>query len=98
MARPDLTNEQVQKMREDNPGSAAEYLRLRREELEAEKQAERAADDEARWIEHFVAAGGERTAAKAAYRKNLTEDATIQAVLAQDAAVQIDRQRISGVL
>ena len=28
MARPDLTNEEVEQMGQENPGSAAEYLRL----------------------------------------------------------------------
>jgi hypothetical protein len=37
MVRRDLTNEEIKQMGMDNPGSAAEYLQLRREELEAEK-------------------------------------------------------------
>ena len=41
MARADLTNTEVERMGREKPGSAAEYLRLRREEIEAEKQARR---------------------------------------------------------
>lgn len=65
MARRELTNMEIEQMAQDNPGSAAEYLRLRREELEAEKQAEREKDDEARFVEQFVAAGGNRADALA---------------------------------
>jgi hypothetical protein len=32
MARRDLTNEEIEQMGRDNPGSAAEYLCLRRED------------------------------------------------------------------
>ena len=58
MARADLTNTEVERMGREKPGSAAEYLRLRREELEAEKQAERARDDYARFERAFVGEGG----------------------------------------
>jgi len=43
MARRDLTNKEIERMGREKPGSAAEYLRLRREEIEAEKQARREA-------------------------------------------------------
>jgi hypothetical protein len=70
MARRDLSIEDVERMGREEPGSAARYLEERRAEIEAEKQAEREADDERRWIEQFVAAGGERSAAKAAYKNH----------------------------
>src|SRR3954468_14715234 len=91
MARRDLTNEEIEQMGRDNPGSAAEYLRLRDEELEAERQAEREANDEAHWVEQFVAAGGDRSAAKAAFKNNRNENALIAAVLAEDASREMVR-------
>jgi hypothetical protein len=57
MARPDLTNEQVEEMGREEPGSAARYLEERREELAAEKQAERERDDYRRFEEAFVERG-----------------------------------------
>jgi hypothetical protein len=98
MARRDLTNEEIEQMGQENPGSAAEYLRLRREELEAEKQAEREEEDEERFVEQFVAAGGERSAAKAAYRNNRNENAVIAAVLAEDSSVESERHHIARSL
>jgi tetratricopeptide (TPR) repeat protein len=53
MARRDLTNAEIEQMGEENPGSAAEYLRLRREELEAERQVEREKEDED-WEEAYA--------------------------------------------
>jgi hypothetical protein len=94
MARRDLSNQEIEQLGRDNPGSASEYLRLRREELEAEKQAERAADDEARWVEQFVAAGGEPGAAKKALQDKKNEDAIIAAVLAEDSSVESERRHI----
>jgi hypothetical protein len=94
MARRDLTNEEIERMGQENPGSAAEYLRLRREELEAEKQAEREADDEERFVEQFVAAGGEPGAAKKALQDKKNEDAIIAAVLAEDSSVESERRHI----
>lgn len=91
MARPDLTNEEIEQMGQENPGSAAEYLRLRRSELEDEKQEAREKEDEERFIEQFVAAGGERSAAKAAYRNNRNENALIAAVFAEDASREMVR-------
>lgn len=52
-------------MGRDNPGSAAEYLRLWREELAAEQEAAREEDDKERFVEQFVAAGGNRADALA---------------------------------
>ncbi len=75
MARRDLTNEEIEQMGLDNPGSADEYLRARRAELEAEKQAERKMDDEERWIEQFVAAGGRRADALTERKKLMNEQA-----------------------
>jgi hypothetical protein len=86
MARRDLNNEEVEQMGRDNPGSAAEYLRLRREELEAEKQARREEDDKERFVEHFVAAGGNRADALAERKKLMNERALEAARRADEAA------------
>jgi hypothetical protein len=92
MARSDLTNEGIEQVGLNNPGSAAEYLRLRGEELEAEKQAEREKDDEERFVEQFVAADGNRADALAARKKLMNERATEAARLAdEDALVQTKR-------
>jgi hypothetical protein len=92
MARRDLTNEEIEQLGRDNPGSTTEYLRLRDEELEAERQAEREAEDEARWVEQFVAAGGDRSAAKQVYEDSRNEDAEIAAVLADNASKELVRE------
>ncbi|MEJ7815481.1 MAG: hypothetical protein WKF53_09940 [Rubrobacter sp.] len=75
MARVDLTNREIEQMAEEKPGSAAEYLRLRREELEAEKQARREADDFARFERAFVGEGGTKDAAREAYTRYRNEEA-----------------------
>jgi len=75
MARRDLTNKEIERMGREKPGSAAEYLRLRREEIEAEKQARREADDYARFERAFVDAGGDKEAAKEAYTRYRDEAA-----------------------
>jgi hypothetical protein len=98
MARRDLTNEEIEAMSLDNPGSAAEYLRLRREELEDEKQEARARDDEERWIEQFVAAGGNRADALAARKKVMNEQALEAARQADEAAIQQTRLHASRSL
>jgi hypothetical protein len=89
MARRDLTNEEVEQMGLDAPGSAAEYLEARRQELEAEQQTEREKDDEERFVEQFVAAGGNRADALAA-RKTLTNERALEAARRadEDALVQ----------
>ena len=98
MARRDLTIEDVERMGREEPGSAARYLEERREELEAEKQAEREEDDYRRFEEAFVAAGGERSAAKAAYKDRRNENARIAAGRADEAATEHSRRRISQAL
>ena len=45
-----------------------------------------------------MAAGGDRSAAKSAYRDNRNENALIAAVLAEDAASEQTRQHMSQVL
>lgn len=95
MARRDLTNEEIEQMSLDNPGSASEYLRLRREELEVEKQAEREKDDKERWIEQFVAAGGNRADALAARKKLQNEQALEAARRADETAVKQTRLHAS---
>jgi hypothetical protein len=98
MARRDLTNAEVEQMGRENPGSAAEYLRLRRQELAQEKKEAREREDEELWIEAFVANGGEREAARKAYRNGKNEAATIQAVLTGDASREMVRANIARSL
>ncbi len=98
MARPDLTNEEIRRMAAEEPGSASEYLRLRREELEAERLAARAEDDRERWIRRYVAAGGSPQSAKGAYQEHLNEQALEAARQAEQAAVVAARQRVSRAL
>jgi hypothetical protein len=98
MARRDLTNEEIEAMSLDDPGSAADYLEARREELEAEKQAERDRDDEERWIARFVAAGGDRSEARSARKKLQNEQALEAARRADEAAIQQTRLHASRSL
>jgi hypothetical protein len=65
-------------------GSAAEYLRLRREELDAEKQRQREQEDFELFEREFVAAGDTETAAKEAYRRHRNEEA-------EEACERLDR-------
>jgi hypothetical protein len=70
----------------------------RLEELEAEKQAEREKDDEKRFVEQFVAAGGDRADALAA-RKKLRNDHALEAARrADEAAIQQTRLHASRSL
>jgi hypothetical protein len=98
MARRNLTNEEVEQMGIDSPGSAAEYLLLRREELEAEKQAEREKDDEERFIETFVSAGGTRADARAARKKLMNDHALEAARQADESAIEQTRLHASRSL
>jgi hypothetical protein len=98
MARRDLTNQEIEQMGQDNPGSAAEYLRLRREELEAEKQKMREEDDKERFVEQFIAAGGNRADALAERKKLMNERAADAARRADEAALHTTRHRIAGSL
>ncbi len=92
MARPDLTNEEIEQMGRKEPGSAREYLRARREELEAEKQAERARDDYARFEQAFVNEGGAKEGAKEAYTRYRNERA-LQAALTKAEAAEAHARR-----
>jgi hypothetical protein len=98
MVRRDLTNQEIEQMGREEPGSAAEYLRLRREELKAEQQKQREADDKRRYIEAFVAAGGESRAAEAAYTASRNEQAATAARQADQAAAGLTRSRIRQAL
>lgn len=86
MVRRDLTNEEIDQMGRENPGSAKKYLRLRREEIEAEKQAKREADDYARFERAFVEAGGSKSEAKSSYKALKNERASEAARTADEAA------------
>src|SRR4051794_2919433 len=98
MARPDLTNEQVEQMGQDNPGSAAEYLRLRRKELADEKATAHEREDREAFEREFVAAGGTATAAREAYRRHRNEEAEKSAVAASEAALQLTRRHVARSL
>ena len=98
MPRKDLTNEEVEQMGMDNPGSAAEYLRLRRDELEAEEEKRREEDDKERFIEQFVAAGGNRADALAERKKLQNERALEAARHADEAALYTTRLHASRSL
>jgi hypothetical protein len=98
MARRDLTNQEIEQMGREEPGSAAEYLRLRREELETEKQKQREEDDKARYIKAFVDAGGNKSDGEAAYRAHKNEQAATAARQADQAAVIASRRRIRSQL
>jgi hypothetical protein len=98
MVRRDLTNKEIEQMGREEPGSAAEYLRLRREELEAEKQKQREENDKARYVAAFVTAGGMKTDAEAAYKAHKNEQAATAAQRADQEAVIASRQRIRQAL
>jgi hypothetical protein len=98
MVRRDLTNKEIEQMGREEPVSAAEYLRLRREELEAEKQKQREEGDKARYIKAFVDAGGNKSDGEAAYRAHKNEQAATAARQADQAAAATSRQRIRSRL
>lgn len=98
MARRDLTNEEIDQMSREEPGSAAEYLRLRREELDAEKQAEREKDDYKRFEEAFVEAGGSKGSAKEAYTRRRNEEAEKAALEADRASSDRSRRHVARAL
>ncbi len=94
MARRDLTNEEVERMGREEPGSAARYLEERRAELEAEERAGRERDDYRRFEEAFVADGGTKAAAKASYERLRNERAEASARAAEEAAREHVRRGI----
>src|SRR3954454_25343287 len=98
MVRPDLNNEQVEEMGRVNPGSAAEYLRLRHEELADEAEAAREREDREAFEREFVAAGGTQGAAREAYRRHRNAEAEKSAVAAGEAALQLTRRHVARSL
>lgn len=98
MARRDLTNEEIEQMGLDDPGSADEYLRLRREELAAEEQERREDEDRQQFVERFVAAGGNRAAASAEFKRQTNERAAEVASHADEDASMSVRRHISRSL
>jgi hypothetical protein len=98
VARPDLTIGDVERMAEEEPGSAARYLEERRAELEAEEQERREEDDYQRFEEQFVSAGGERSAAREAYWDIRNANALAAAALADEDASMSVRRRIAQSL
>jgi hypothetical protein len=75
MARRDLTNEEIEAMGREVPGSADEYLRLRREELAEEERQRREEEDKEMFVEAFTEAGGDKKAAEEAYQRKVNEEA-----------------------
>jgi hypothetical protein len=98
MARRDLSNTEIEEMGLDDPGSAAAYLEARREELEAEKQTAREKDDEQRFVEQFVAAGGHRADALAARKTLQNEQAFAAARRADEDALEQVRLHVARSL
>jgi hypothetical protein len=98
MARRDLSNEEIEAMGKQEPGSASRYLKERCAEIEAEKQAEREKDDKERWIKQFVSAGGSPQDAQAAYKAHRNQQAQEAARAAEIAAAVGIRRRISEAL
>jgi hypothetical protein len=98
MARRDLTNREIEQMGREKPGSADEYLRLRREELEAEAQQRRANDDRRRFVEEFVAAGGDREGALEELRRQDNERAARTLEATDDHAADKVRKDIGRAL
>lgn len=98
MARRNLTNEEIEQMGREEPGSAAEYMRLRREELDAEKRSERDKEDYGRFERAFVDAGGTKSAAKDAYDRRRNEEAEKAALEADRASSERTRRHIAGAL
>jgi hypothetical protein len=97
--RPDLSSREVEEMVEKHgSGSAAEYLRLRQEELEASRAAKREKDDEERWVEQLVGAGGNRADAPAARKTLQNEQALEVASQADDDTVNQTRLHASRSL
>jgi hypothetical protein len=98
MARRDLSNAEIEEMGRVDPGSAAEYLRLMREELAEEKQARREEEDKELFVEQFVAAGGNRADALAERKKRMNERALDAARRADEAALHTTQRHITRSL
>lgn len=98
MTRRDLTNAEIEQMGREEPGSAAEYLRLRREEIAAEREAQREKDDYARFERSFVEAGGTKSGAREAYGRRKNEEAEKAARLADEAAREQGVRRVARSL
>jgi len=99
MVRRDLTNEEIEQMGRENPGSAAEYLRLRREEIQAEAQKKGEQDDKERFITQFLASGGtSRVEGEKAYKVHKNEQAAAAARAMDEAAAYQSRRNIARKL
>lgn len=98
MARKDLTNREIEELAKQSPGSAREYLRLRDEEIAAEKQAEREKDDYERFERAFVGASGTKSEASKAHKALKNERALASAREAEEAALLQSRRHIAGRL
>jgi hypothetical protein len=97
VARRDLTNEEIEQMGRENPGSAAEYLRLRREEIEAEKEKEREQEEKERFLKEFMAAGGtSKVEGEKAYKAHKNQQAAQAARAADEQAAYQWRRRMAS--
>jgi hypothetical protein len=98
MARRDLTNAEIEAMGKANPGSAAEYLNLRRQELAAEKEKERETQAFERFKNTFVSSGGSVIEAKAAYDRQRNQSAEAAAKAADEEAYLAHSRRMRSVV
>jgi hypothetical protein len=85
-------------MGRENPGSAAEYLELRRQELAAEQEAKREEDDRRLFAEQYVAAGGDPVDAGKEWKKFKAEKAAETARQVDGATVEHSRRHIARSL
>jgi hypothetical protein len=88
------TNSEVQ---EDAQGYLAAQIKRRQDE-EAEQQKRRDADDKARFVEEFIAEGGNQADAAAVWKEIRNERATDAVRRAEEAAGEQARRRISQIL
>jgi hypothetical protein len=97
MVRRDLTNEEIEQMGRENPGSADEYLRLRREEIAAAQEKQGEQDDKERFITQFLASGGtSRAEGEKAYKVHKNEQAAAAARAADEQAANYTRRRMAS--
>jgi hypothetical protein len=98
--RPDLeTAKAVQDyVRKHGEGSAAEYLRLRQEEIEAEEEKQREEGDYEKFRHAYVSQGGTPASAREEYEKKVNEKAAKAAREADEAALAYSRSRMRSVL
>lgn len=75
-----------------------EYRAKREAQIDASEAERIEADDEARFAESFIEAGGRERDAAAAYKKHRNEQAAETAARAEEAALQASRTRVRQAL